>query len=428
MRIRVRGGAALNGTFSPAGNPNAAKALLAASLLTPEPITLRRVSRNTSTEHLLAAAADLGAVLDWQDPASGTLQVQTETITRRTLSRETVSGAVGALLFLPALIARREHVRLEVGFPLSRIRTHLDVIRDLGLDVIAMSGAVEFRAATWGERDVILDTPSVTATAIALMLAARLGDRTIIRNAACEPHISDLAHLLIAMGAGVDGVGSNVLTVHGTADLHRAELTVGYDHIEIASVAAIVALSGGRLQIPADEGTKLPDMRVIARTYAYFGLNIDADEKVVLVPRHERLAVAGREEDIDASVETAPYPGFPSDLVTLATVIATQASGTSLIHEKLFRDRLLFVDTLKDMGAQIILADPHRAIVVGATPLRGTYMAAPDPRFGLGMLGAALVAEGDSVIDNAEGFDYTFDGILPRLQELGADIVTETDA
>ena len=428
MRIRVRGGTPLNGTFSPMGNPNAAKAMLAASLLTPEPVTLRRVPQNTSTKHLLAAAEKLGAVLDWKDPVNGVLQVQTETLTRRTLNQDVISGAVGTLLFLPALIARREHVRLEVDFPLSRIRTHLDIMRDLGLDVITMSGAVEFRVATWGERDVILDTPSVTATAIALMLAARLGDCTIIRNAACEPHISDLARLLAAMGAAVEGIGSNVLTVRGSATLHGVDITVGYDHIEIASVAAIVALSGGRVQIPADEGYTLPDMRVIARTYAYFGLTIDADQQVVLVPRHERLAVAGREEDIDASVETAPYPGFPSDLVTLAAVIATQASGTSLIHEKLFRDRLLFVDTLKDMGAQIILADPHRAIVVGATPLRGTYMAAPDPRFGLGMLGAALVADGDSVIDNAEGFDYTFDGILPRLQELGADIVTETDS
>jgi UDP-N-acetylglucosamine 1-carboxyvinyltransferase len=428
MRIRIRGGRALNGTFSPAGNPNAAKALLAASLLTLEPVTLRRVPRNTSTAHLLAAAEALGAVLTWQDPTSGTLQVQTEIITGRTLNRGTVSGAVGTLLFLPALIARREHVRLEVGFPLSRIRTHLDVMRDLGLDIITMSGAVEFRARYWDNRDVILDTPSVTATAIALMLAARLGRQTIIRNAACEPHIGDLAQLLVAMGVGVDGVGSNVLTVRGAMELHGADVAVGYDHIEIASVAAIVALSGGRLQVPADDGAALPDMRVIARTYGYFGLNIDADERVVLVPRHERFAVTGREEDIDASVETAPYPGFPSDLVTLATVIATQASGTSLIHEKLFRDRMLFVDTLKDMGAQIILAGPHRAIVVGGTPLQGTYMAAPDPRFGLGMLGAALIAQGDSVIDNAERFDYTFDGILPRLQELGADIVTETNA
>jgi UDP-N-acetylglucosamine 1-carboxyvinyltransferase len=425
MRITVTGGQPLNGTFTPSGNPNAAKALLAASLLTDAPVTLHRVPRNLSMEHLLSAAASLGAELSWQD--DHTLTTTTRTITTRTLNRELVSGAVGALLFLPALIARREHVRLEVDFPLSRIRTHLDVMRDLGLDVITMAGAVEFRAAHWDERDIILDTPSVTATAIALMLAARLGQHTVIHNAACEPHITDLARLLVQMGADIDGMGSNVLTVIGADMLSRAETTVSYDHIEIASVAAIVALSGGRMQIPTDNGDILPDLRVITRTFARFGMQIDADAHAVLVPRHDRFTVNTREEDIDAFIETAPYPGFPSDLVTVAAVVATQATGTSLIHEKLFRDRLLFVDTLKDMGANIILADPHRAIVVGATPLRGTYIPTPDPRFGLGMLGAALIAHGQSVIDNAGRFDYTFDRILPRLQALGAHITTEAD-
>jgi UDP-N-acetylglucosamine 1-carboxyvinyltransferase len=425
MRIRVHGGQPLNGTYSASGNPNAAKALLAASLLTDQPVILHRVPRNTSTQHLIDAAAKLGADLDWKSP--NTLTIHTQTITQRTLGQRTVGGAVGTLLFLPALIVRREHVRLEVDFPLSRIRTHLDVMRDLGLDVKVMNGAVEIRRATWNHKDIILDSPSVTATAIAVMLAARLGQETVIRNAACEPHITDLTNLLVQMGARFDGISSNVLTVHGTDTLNAAEATIQYDHIEIASIAAIVAMSGGRVQIPAGDGETLPDMRVITRTYARFGMTIDADEHAVLVPKHKRLTVASREEDIDASVETAPYPGFPSDLVTLAAVIATQANGTSLIHEKLFRDRLLFVDTLKDMGAQIILADPHRAIVVGATPLQGTYIPTADPRFGLGMLGAALIAQGESVIDNAQRFDYTFDRILPKLRDLGAAITTEHD-
>jgi UDP-N-acetylglucosamine 1-carboxyvinyltransferase len=425
MRIRVQGGKPLKGTYTPSTNPNAAKALLAASMLTDAPATLRRVPRNISTQNLLDAAAQLGASLTWDD--AHTLTVQTAALTRRVLDESLVGGAVGALLFLAPLIARREHVRLEVGFPLSRIRTHLDALRDLGLDVVTMSGAVTFQAARWDERDIILGTPSVTATALVMMLAAALGEQTVIRNAACEPHIVDLAHMLNAMGADIAGIDSNVLTVRGAQALSGTDRTVSYDHIEIASVAAIVALSGGRVQITPEDGGTMPDMRAILRTFSHFGIHVDADSSVILVPRHERFAVAGREEDIDASVETAPYPGFPSDLVTIAAVIATQANGTSLIHEKLFKDRLLFVDTLKDMGAQIILADPHRAIVVGATPLRGTYIADADPRFGLGLLGAALIAAGESVIDNAQRFDYTFDGILPRLQELGADI-TETHA
>lgn len=424
MRIRVRGGKPLNGTYTPSGNPNSAKALLAAAMLTDAPVTLHRVPRNTSTQTMLDAAAGLGASLTWADP--NTLTLQTDHITQRLLSRETVSGAVGMLLFIAPMLVRREHIRLEVDFPLSRIRTHLDVLRDLGIDVITTSGAVEFKVTRWDTRDIILDTPSVTATAIALMLAAKQGSHTVIRNAACEPHISDLAHLLSQMGAIISGIGSNVLTVEGNGNLAAAAFTINTDHIEVASIAAIAALSGGRVQITADEGGVIPDLRVITRTYAHFGIQIDADDHVVLVPKHERFAVASREEDIDASVETAPYPGFPSDLVTLAAVIATQANGTSLIHEKLFRDRLLFVDTLKDMGANIIFADPHRAVVVGATPLRATYIPTPDPRFGLGILGAALIAHGESVIDNAEGFDYTFDRILTKLTDLNADITIET--
>ncbi|MEL7235382.1 MAG: UDP-N-acetylglucosamine 1-carboxyvinyltransferase, partial [Chloroflexota bacterium] len=281
---------------------------------------------------------------------------------------------------------------------------------------------VEIVASRWESKDIILNTPSVTATAITMMLAGILGGRTIIYNAASEPHISDLADMLNNMGASITGAGSNRVQVIGAEELRGTDETINYDHIEIASVAAIVALSGGRMQtMPADDSS-LPDLRHVTRTFAHFGLTIDADSNVLLVPKHERFDVASREEELDAQIETAPHPGFPSDLVTIAALIATQAHGTALIHERLFKDRLLFVDTLKDMGANIILADPHRAIVVGATPLRGTYIATPDPRFGLGILGAALIAQGESVIDNAERFDYTFDRILPSLQALGANI------
>jgi len=425
MRIRITGGQPIGGRYIPASNTNAAKALLAAALLTDHESVIRRVPRNESMMHLVDAARQFGVGLRWEGESD--LHVTVQSLTSWVLDDDIVGGAVGSLLLLPALITRREHVRLEVTFPLSRIRTHLELLRDLGLDVVTMNGAVEFRAATWDIRRVILDRPSVTATAIGVLLAARLGQRTVIENAACEPHVTDLVRAVEMMGARAVGVGSNVLTIYGGDILSGLDATVGHDHIEIASVAAIAALSGGRMQIEPDGGRRLPDMRVIARTYERFGLNIDADEQGVLVPKHERFAVASREEDLDASVETAPYPGFPSDLVTVAAVIATQANGTSLIHEKLFRDRLLFVDTLKDMGAQIILADPHRAIVVGGRPLRGTYIPTPDPRFGLGMLGAALIAQGETVIDNAERFDYTFDGILTRLREAGANIAEEAD-
>jgi UDP-N-acetylglucosamine 1-carboxyvinyltransferase len=251
------------------------------------------------------------------------------------------------------------------------------------------------------------------------MLAACLGRQTTILNAASEPHIVDLLHLLAAMGAHIDGIGSNLLTIRGQERLSGAAHTVSPDHIEAASVAAIAALTGGRLTL---EGTRRRDMRLIAKTYERLGLHISLDEDALLVPVHERFDTSSREEDVDVSIESSPWPGFPSDLIAMATVVATQARGTVLVHEKLFANRMLFVDKLKAMGAQIVLCDPHRAIVVGPTPLQAEYMDNPDVRTGLAMLAAALIASGETVIDNAEAFDRNFDHVLDKLVALGGRI------
>ena len=420
MRIHVEGGQPLNGIYQPAGNPNAAMALLAAALLTEHPVTLRNVPVTVSTRAVIALAERLGAQVACSDESA--LAIRASQLTGRVLTEADTSSSIGPILFLAPLLVRRQHVRLEFDFPLNRVRTHLEALRDLGLDVVTASGAVECRAAQWDYRSIILAQASVTATAVVLMLAAALGKETIVSNAACEPHIRELALLLESMGAHIEGIGSNVLRVLSPPELNGAEATVGPNHIEAASVAGVTALSGGRVQI---EGTRLDDLRMIDRIYRRLGIQLDTDENVVFVPKHHQLAVSNREEDVDASIETAIWPGFPSDLVALATVIATQARGTSLIHEKLFNNRLLFVDRLKAMGAQIVLCDPHRAIVVGPTPLYAIYMDSPDVRAGLGMLAAALVASGTSVIDNAQALEHNFGGVIPRLKALGARIEVE---
>jgi UDP-N-acetylglucosamine 1-carboxyvinyltransferase len=241
-------------------------------------------------------------------------------------------------------------------------------------------------------------------------------------NAASEPHVVDLLNMLVKMGAQIDGIGSNLLTIHGRSgqdDLKGAAYTVSPDHVEAASVAAIAALSGGRLTV---ENTRRRDLRLIARVYERLGLNISLDEDAVVVPVHEQFVLSSRDEDVDVSVESSPWPGFPSDLIAMATVIATQARGLVLIHEKLFNNRMLFVDRLTAMGAQIVLCDPHRAIVVGPTRLQGDYVDNPDVRVGLAMLGAALCAEGETVIDSAEVFDRSFEHVLDKLTALGARI------
>lgn len=419
MRIQVEGQHALNGVYEPGGNPNAAMALLAAALLTDKPVTLSDMPRTTGTLKLVDLAQWLGADLAWQD--ENTLQVTAAQLARRTLDNEQISGS-GVLLLIAPLLARRQHVRLEIDFPLNRIRTHLEALRDLGLDVVTMNGAVECRATEWAFNDIILSQASVTATGIVLMLAASLGKETIIHNAACEPHIQELCHLLEAMGVHIEGIGSNILRVISPPELSGAQVTVGPSHIEAASVAAIGALSGGRIQI---KGICHDDMRMIGKIYQRLGIELDLDEGTIFVPRHKQLSVLNREEDVDASIETAIWPGFPSDLVAVATVVATQARGTSLIHEKLFNNRLLFVDRLKAMGAQIVLCDPHRAIVVGPSPLFGIYMASPDVRAGLGMLCAALVAKGTSTIDNAQAIEHNFGGVIRKLKALGAQIEIE---
>ncbi len=420
MRIRVEGKQPLNGIYRPAGNSNAAIALLAGALLTEQPVTLRAAPDTINVRAMLAVAENLGARID--GALSGDLTLETPQITRRVLTRADVNGLVGVLLFFAPMLARRQHARAEIDFPLHRVRTHLEALRDLGQDVTTTSSAIECRAVPWEQREITLTQASVTATALVMMLASRLGKETIVHNAACEPHVQELAHMLCEMGAHIEGIGSNVLRIISPPELHGAAVTIGPDHIEIASVAAICAMSGGRAQI---EGIRRADMPMIIKTFRQVGITFDADADCLFVPRHETLNLSSREEDTDLVIETSPWPAFPSDLVAIITLAVTQARGTALVHEKLFSNRLLFVDKLKAMGAQIVLCDPHRAIVVGPTPLHGIYMDTPDVRAGLGLLGAALVADGESVIDNAHVLERAFAGVLTKLKSLGARITIE---
>ncbi|NWG18195.1 MAG: UDP-N-acetylglucosamine 1-carboxyvinyltransferase [Chloroflexi bacterium] len=417
MRIRVEGKTPLNGVYQPSGNPNAAMALLAASLLTAEPVTLRNMPDTINTRTMLLLAERLGVKITRLDRY--TIRVQAEQINRRVMTPADTGGLVSGLLYLAPMLRLRQQVRVEIDFPLNRIRTHLEALRDLGQDVTTTSGAVEVRAAPWEKKEIILTQASVTATAVVLMLAACLGKETIVHNAACEPHAQELANFLCEMGAHIEGIGSNVMRVLSPPALNGADVTIGPDHIEAASAAAIGAMCGGRVQIA---GVRRADMRMIAKTYWQLGIHLDMDEDAIFVPKHESLSLSPREEDADLSVETSPWPAFPSDLVAMATVIATQSRGTSLVHEKLFNNRLLFVDKLKAMGAQIVLCDPHRAIVVGPAPLYGIYIDSPDVRAGLGLLAAALVAQGESTIDNAEVIERTFAGVFGKLRALGARI------
>mgnify|MGYP005848578025 CR=1 FL=1 len=419
MRVRVTGRQPLRGVYHVSGNSNAAMALIAASMLSAEPVRLTNLPDTVSVGVMIEIGEALGMHADQDDHAA---TLRTEHVIGRGLNREHTDALGGTLLFMAPILARRRHARMTIDYAISRLQPHLAALRDLGFGLSIDGGTIDIRAETWDTKEIVLEQTSVTATGLVCMLAAALGGQTTIINAASEPHIVDLLSLLATMGASVEGAGSNLVTITGCGGnetLRGGAYAVSPDHIEAASVAAIAALSGGRLTI---EGTRRRDMRLIARVYERLGVNISLDNDAIVVPVHERFEIPSRDEDVDVTVESSPWPGFPSDLIATATVIATQARGTALIHEKLFNNRMLFVDRLTAMGAQIVLCDPHRAIVVGPTRLHADYVDNPDVRTGLAMLAAALCAQGETVIDGAEAFDRTFEGVLDKLATVGAHI------
>jgi UDP-N-acetylglucosamine 1-carboxyvinyltransferase len=394
--------------------------LIAAAMLTDSPIKLTNVPDTISVGVMLEVGQSLGMVVDeGADGRGGAVGLDASNVFGRALEREHTDALSSTLLFLAPILVRRRHARMTIDYAISRIHPQLTALRDLGFDVKVDNGVIDIEARPWNTTEVVLTQTSVTTTALVAMLAATLGKQTMIINAASEPHIVDLLNLLTSMGAKIDGIGSNLLTIYGRERLIGGTFAVSPDHIEAASIAAMAALTGGRLTI---EGIHRRDLRLIGKVYERLGLRFSLDDDALVVPVHERFDISNREEDVDVSIDSSPWPGFPSDLIPMATVIATQARGTVLIHEKLFSNRLLLVDRLNGMGAQIIYCDPHRAIVLGPTPLQGQYIDNPDVRTGLAMLGAALCAEGETMIDSAQTFDRYFDHVLDKLTGIGAKI------
>ncbi len=417
MRITIEGSQPLRGRFKVSGSSNAAIALIAASMLTEAPAKISNVPNTTSTQAILNIAAASGLEVSVGEPGQYTLK--TPQILSRKLDRAQNAASAGAILLLAPMLARRQFARMELDVPLSRYNTHLTALRDLGCTVKAADGVVDFELTRWQKHEIVLTQTSVTATSMIAMLAATCGQETIIVNAATEPHVTDLLLFLVSMGANIQGIGSNLLRIKGVEGLRGASAIVSPDHIEAASIAALTALTDGRVIV---EGIRAADLTLILKVYERLGLRADIDEDTLNVVAARPQAISERDEDVDLEVATAPWPGFPSDLAAVATVVATRAQGTVLIHEKMYSNRLLFVDKLNAMGAQIVLCDPHRAIVIGPTRLQGEYIDNPDVRTGLAMLGAALCAEGKTTIDNAEVFDRTFESVIAKLVALGAAI------
>jgi len=418
----IQGGVPLSGEMVPAGNKNAALPILAACLLTDQELLVRNVPRIRDVESMLGLLERLGVKVAWT--GENEVSLQADEISGTEVDEELANRIRASFLIAGPLLARFGEVRMPPpgGDTIGRRRldAHLDAFRDLGAKVagdvwIELSGPPDGLKPT----RIFMDEPSVMGTENALLAAALTEGPTTIANAASEPHVQDLARLLCKMGAQVDGIGSNVMTVHGREKLDGADHDVCPDHIEIASFMALAAATSGELRI---RGVVAEDLEGIRRHFRRIGLQTMVEGQDLLVPPEQKLTIRDDHGDMTPAIDDGPWPAFPADLTSIALALATQADGTILIHEKMFENRLFFVDKLVAMGARVTLCDPHRAIVSGPSRLHGARLESPDIRAGMAMLIAALAADGTSEIGNVAQIDRGYERIDMRLRDLGARI------
>jgi UDP-N-acetylglucosamine 1-carboxyvinyltransferase len=419
-RFLVQGGRPLRGTVRPAGNKNAALPILASTLLADGPVELDNIPRIRDVETMLALLVDLGAAAEWT--GINTVRVDTRAVRPKPLDPGLCAKIRASILLAGPLLARFGKVTLPPpgGDVIGRRRvdTHFLALEQLGASVM-VGDRYELESKGLKGDDIFLDEPSVTGTENALMAAVMAKGRTLLRNAACEPHVQDLARALVSMGAEISGIGSNIYTVEGGRPLTGTSYTIGPDHIEIGSFIGLAAVTNGDVTI---EPVRSEDLRSILLGFERLGIR----------PRLEgsRLSIAAGQErrirpDLGGHVpklEDGPWPAFPADVMSTTIVSATQCSGMLLVFEKMFESRLFFVDKLISMGARIVLCDPHRAVISGPSPLKGGTVESPDIRAGMAMLLAALAADGRSTIHNVGQIERGYERIDERLRALGAEI------
>ncbi len=427
----IEGGHRIEGTVKPIGNKNAAFPLLAACLLTDEPVTLHNVPQIGDVRTMLQLLGGLGVTIN-QQGSSVTLCARD--VDSTTPDSKLFSQIRGSLTMMGPLVTRHQHFGVlasaggdDIGR--RRIDTHLQVFEALGAQLFH-NGKFELRAnGRLQGKDILLDEASVTATANGIMAAALASGTTILRNAASEPHIQDVCRLLVTMGCPIEGIGTNTLIIHGQETLQGGAFTVSPDFMEIGSYIGLGAITPGELRIAGVIPNHLRMMRMIFEQR--LGVRMHLEENP-LAPEHERytlviednqeLAVKADFGGAVPKIDDGPWPHFPPDVMSMAVVTATQARGTILIHEKMFESRLYFVDKLTAMGAQIILCDPHRAVVVGPSRLVGQQVSSPDIRAGMALVLAALAANGTTTIGNVRQIDRGYEAIDEKLRRLGAHI------
>ena len=418
----IEGGYPLSGTVVPAGNKNAALPALAACLLTEEDVVLRNIPRIKDVEAMVGLLEGIGVRAEWRD--ENVIALNAADARPHDVDPDLSELIRASFLLAGPLLARFGSADMPPpgGDVIGRRRLdpHLDAFLSLGADIELTRGSYRLRANGGLKAcDFFLDEPSVMATENALMAAALTSGSTVIHNAASEPHVQDLARILLQMGARVEGIGSNVMIVHGRDRLGGADYTIGPDYIEVASFAALAAVTGGELRI---KDVVREDLRMTTMVFGRLGCRLDFDGGDLVVPPNQTLRIRDDVGDATAKIEDGPWPAFPADLTSIALALATQSDGMVMIHEKMFENRLFFVDKLINMGARVILCDPHRAVVAGPRRLHGERMESPDIRAGMALLIAALCAEGTSEIGNIRQIDRGYERIDERLRALGARI------
>jgi UDP-N-acetylglucosamine 1-carboxyvinyltransferase len=416
----IEGREPLSGTIRAAGNKNGALPILAACLLTQEPVTLTNVPRIRDVDTMLELLVNLGADASWTGPND--VHVHTAGATRFDPDLALCSKIRASFLLAGPLLARfgRATMPPPGGDVIGRRRLdpHIHAFNELGA-AIEIGALYRFSASGMRGARVFLDEASVMATENTVMAAVLTPGETVLGNAACEPHVQDLCRFLVHLGAQIQGIESNVLRIEGVTELRGGEWAIGADHIEVGSFIGMAAITGGAVTI---EGASAHDLVSILPAFTKLGVRIEIEGDTVHVPARQQLVVQDDLGGMVPKIEDGPWPAFPSDLTSIAVTVATQSFGTVLMFEKMFENRLFFTDKLVSMGARIILCDPHRAVVAGPAQLVGQRMESPDIRAGMAMLLAALCAQGQSTIGAAHQIDKGYERIDERLRAIGAHI------
>ncbi|MBP5232933.1 MAG: UDP-N-acetylglucosamine 1-carboxyvinyltransferase [Planctomycetes bacterium] len=420
--FHIEGGHPVGGAIRATGNKNAALPAIAAALLTDQNVWLRNVPRIGDVLALLDIVAALGVDVAWCGPS--TLRLNAANLDQGKLAADLCRKLRGSILLVAPLLLRLR--KLSIPFPggdrigRRRLDTHLLALEALGAKVTVDNAGIAI-AAPFGLHgaDIWLDEASVTATENTVMAAALADGETTIYHAACEPHVQELCAMLNALGADIEGIGTNRLQVRGAPMLHGGEFTIGADYLEVASLMTLAAVTGGEMLI---ENASPEYMPMILNQFRRLGINGVPEGGNLRVPAGQPLKVLSDFRGAVPSIDDSPWPAFPADLTSIALIAATQSEGSVVIHEKMFESRLFFVDQLIEMGARIVLCDPHRAVVIGRSRLFGSHMVSPDIRAGMALLIAALCAEGESTIGNVVQIDRGYERIDERLNALGARI------